>query len=160
MDSPTNPLAPTPLLPAPLHNPNCFQSQEWTHPLLFLAPINSPLILLPCSSPCCADHAVDTWSIGCVLYELCTGKILFPGRSNNEMLKLMMDVKGAFPKKMLRRGAFAAKHFEDDPNMSFAHFEEDPISRKMVRRLVTNPTVKASFAQLLARSDGDRSKVA
>ena len=36
---------------------------------------------------------MDMWSVGCVLYELFTGKILFPGRTNNEMLKLMMDVK-------------------------------------------------------------------
>lgn len=46
---------------------------------------------------------MDMWSVGCVLYELYTGKILFPGRSNNEMLKLMMDVKGPFPKKMLKK---------------------------------------------------------
>lgn len=41
----------------------------------------------------CADYAMDMWSVGCVLYELFTGKILFPGRTNNEMLKLMMDTK-------------------------------------------------------------------
>lgn len=41
------------------------------------------------------DHPMDMWSVGCVLYELYTGQILFPGRTNNEMLKLMMDVKGA-----------------------------------------------------------------
>lgn len=46
---------------------------------------------------------MDMWSVGCVLYELFTGKILFPGRTNNDMLKLMMDVKGPFPKKMLKK---------------------------------------------------------
>lgn len=40
------------------------------------------------------DHPMDMWSIGCVVYELLTGRILFPGKTNNEMLKLMMDVKG------------------------------------------------------------------
>lgn len=49
------------------------------------------------------DFPMDMWSVGCVLYELFTGKILFPGRTNNEMLKLMMDVKGPFPKKMLKK---------------------------------------------------------
>lgn len=53
-----------------------------------------------------ADHALDIWSVGCVIYELFTGKILFPGKTNNEMLKLIMDVKGPFPKKMLKKGAF------------------------------------------------------
>lgn len=42
-----------------------------------------------------------------MLYELFTGKILFPGRTNNEMLKLMMDVKGPFPKKMLKKVGLA-----------------------------------------------------
>lgn len=54
-----------------------------------------------CAVPCCrtpvplypADYAMDMWSVGCVLYELFTGKILFPGRTNNEMLKQMMDTK-------------------------------------------------------------------
>jgi serine/threonine protein kinase len=46
---------------------------------------------------------MDMWSIGCCLFELYTGKILFPGNSNNEMLKLMMELKGPFPKKMLKK---------------------------------------------------------
>ena len=81
-----------------------------------------------------ADTTMDMWSIGCVLYELYTGKILFPGRSNNEMLKLMMDVQGPFPKKMLRKGAFADRHFDlNDPNCAFFHVEEDPVTRQPVR---------------------------
>ncbi len=55
------------------------------------------------AAACSADFPMDMWSVGCVLYELFTGKILFPGRTNNEMLKLMMDVKGPFPKKMLKK---------------------------------------------------------
>ena len=44
------------------------------------------------------------------MYELFTGKILFPGKTNNEMLKLIMDVKGPFPKKMLKKGAFTDRY--------------------------------------------------
>ena len=76
---------------------------------------------------------MDMWSVGCVIYELFTGKILFPGKDNNKMLKLMMDVKGAFPKKMLKKAAFADQHFENDPNMSFALQEEDPVTGRPVR---------------------------
>lgn len=43
------------------------------------------------------------WSVGCCLYELYTGKILFPGGTNNGMLWLHMELKGPFPKKMLRK---------------------------------------------------------
>ena len=79
-----------------------------------------------------ADFPMDVWSIGCVIYELFTGRILFPGRSNNEMLKLMMDVKGAFPKKMLKKGEFSLQHFEDDPAMSFCLMEVDPLTKRPV----------------------------
>jgi len=41
------------------------------------------------------------WSVGCTLYELYAGKILFPGGSNNHMLKLAMDLKGKMPNKVL-----------------------------------------------------------
>ena len=75
---------------------------------------------------------MDVWSIGCVIYELFTGRILFPGRSNNEMLKLMMDVKGPFPKKMLKKGEFSVQHFEDDPAMSFCLMEMDPLTKRPV----------------------------
>ncbi|KAK9815732.1 hypothetical protein WJX72_008716 [[Myrmecia] bisecta] len=106
------------------------------------------------------EHAMDMWSVGCVIYELFTGKILFPGRTNNEMLKLMMDVKGPFPKKMLKKGVFTDRHFENDPNMSFSLIEEDPMTKQPVRRLVSNPQVKRDFGALLAGSEGDRKKVA
>jgi len=62
------------------------------------------------------------------------GRILFPGRTNNEMLKLVMDAKGPFPKKMLRRAAFAEKHFDNDVGLSFRLWEEDPVTKRPVRR--------------------------
>lgn len=77
-------------------------------------------------------HPMDLWSIGCVIYELFTGKYLFPGRDNNGMLKCMMDVKGPFPKKMLKKGAFTEEHFEKDHNMSFVHMDIDTFTKKPV----------------------------
>ncbi|KAL4452050.1 hypothetical protein ABPG75_007712 [Micractinium tetrahymenae] len=106
------------------------------------------------------EYPMDMWSIGCVVYELFTGHILFPGKTNNEMLKLMMDVKGPFPKKMIKRAEFAFKHFEADPNMSFALLEEDPVTKRPVRRLISNPTIKKDFSALLAGQSPDRRKLA
>ncbi|GIL68379.1 hypothetical protein Vafri_21678 [Volvox africanus] len=97
------------------------------------------------------EYDMDMWSVGCVVYELFTGNILFPGRTNNEMVKLMMDVKGPFTKKMLRRCLFADKHFDmDEPNTPFIYMEEDTLTKKPVRRMITVQAAKNNFAQLLA----------
>lgn len=35
--------------------------------------------------------AVDVWAIGCIFMELVTGRPLFPGDSDYEMLKLILQ---------------------------------------------------------------------
>ncbi|KAG0308653.1 U4/U6 small nuclear ribonucleoprotein prp4 [Dissophora globulifera] len=80
------------------------------------------------------DPALDMWSIGCTLYELFTGKILFSGRSNNQMLKHMMDLKGPFSKKMIRRGQFYLNHFDEDCN--FLSVEVEKVTQKDVIRTI------------------------
>ena len=59
------------------------------------------------------DMAVDVWSIGCTLYELYTGRILFPGRSNREMLRLTMECKGRFNTKAMKKAKFGSDYFDD-----------------------------------------------
>ncbi|KAL5709409.1 non-specific serine/threonine protein kinase [Ranunculus cassubicifolius] len=61
-------------------------------------------------------HPIDMWSVGCCLYELYAGKILFNGSSNKEMLRLHMELKGPFTKKMLKKGAFTGKYFDHNFN--------------------------------------------
>ena len=60
------------------------------------------------------DYPLDVWSVACTLYELYTGKFLFDGRNNNQMLKIIMTRKGKFNQKMLRKGAYVEKFFDKD----------------------------------------------
>lgn len=53
------------------------------------------------------------WSIGCTLYELYTGKILLPGRSNNHMLLLAQELKGKYPQRLVKKAKFGEIHFEE-----------------------------------------------
>ncbi|KAI9798452.1 MAG: hypothetical protein M1825_005359 [Sarcosagium campestre] len=81
------------------------------------------------------DFAIDTWSVGCTLYELYTGKILFTGRTNNQMLRAIMECRGKFSAKMLRRAQFASMHF--DSTLDFHSVETDKLTGKPVTRTLS-----------------------
>ena len=69
------------------------------------------------------DSGVDVWSFACTLFELFTGRVLFPGNSDSHMIKLIIEVKGPIPKKMRTQGKFSGKFFED---FSFV-YSKDPL---------------------------------
>lgn len=79
------------------------------------------------------DFAIDVWSIGCTLYELYTGKILFTGDSNNQMLKSIMEIRGKMPPKTYRKGELAAMHFDEKGN--FVSVERDKVLGKVCASL-------------------------
>ncbi len=56
------------------------------------------------------------WSIGCTLFELYTGNFLFPGKNNNEMIKLFTLTKGKFNNKMIRTAKQYNKYFDNNGN--------------------------------------------
>ncbi|KAF8514697.1 kinase-like domain-containing protein [Hysterangium stoloniferum] len=80
------------------------------------------------------DASLDIWSIGCTLYELYTGKILFPGRSNNQMLLLMMELKGRFNSKMVKKAKFGDMYF--DEMGGFLSVERDKVTGNDVTKTV------------------------
>ncbi|XP_010504135.1 PREDICTED: serine/threonine-protein kinase prp4-like [Camelina sativa] len=103
------------------------------------------------------DHPLDMWSVGCCLYELYCGKIMFPGSTNNDMLRLHMELKGPFPKKMLRKGAFIDQHFDQD--LCFYGTEEDSVSGKTVRRMMVNIKPKDLGSVIRRRYEDEDPKV-
>ncbi|EQK99933.1 serine/threonine-protein kinase prp4 [Ophiocordyceps sinensis CO18] len=84
------------------------------------------------------DFAIDVWSIGCTLFELFTGKILFPGSSNNQMIKVMMEVRGRMNPKYYKRGQLWRDYFDDKNNFLSVEYDH-VIHRSVVRQMVTFP---------------------
>ena len=68
---------------------------------------------------------IDMWAAGVSLFELYTGKIMFQGNSNNHMLKLIQEVKGKMPHKLISKGTFSELHF--DPDYDFLSKERDKV---------------------------------
>ena len=80
------------------------------------------------------DYGIDIWSVGCTLFELYTGKILFTGRNNNGMLRSIMECRGKYPHKLLRKGSETYKYFDD--LLNFHAIEEDKHTRRLVTKTI------------------------
>lgn len=74
------------------------------------------------------DFGIDMWSTACTIYELSTGRIMFSGKSNNEMLKYFMDLKGKIPNKIIKKGIFKDQHF--DAQCNFLYHELDRVTER------------------------------
>jgi len=84
------------------------------------------------------DYAIDMWSIGCCIYELYVGKVMFPGNSNNDMLRRFMEIMGRFPNKLIKRSM--QKFVELGRPVDFT--EDFKFLRVMVDKITKKETVK------------------
>jgi len=94
------------------------------------------------------DEQSDIWSVGCVLYEIFTSEILYPGKTNNDMLRYHMEYNGNFPKRMIKKGKFKDQHFDGD--QVFLQVKTDPLKNlelKVPRKDLMKPT-KSMFKRL------------
>jgi serine/threonine-protein kinase PRP4 len=99
----------------------------------------------------------DVFALGAGIFELFTGKILFPGRSNNDMLRHFMELKGKFPHKMIKSGTAWKQHF--DENLDFKWVDCSKATRKKVVRTITDCSAKRSILEMvMARVGAEKQK--
>lgn len=78
------------------------------------------------------DDAIDMWSIGCTLYELYTGRILFNGANNNSMLRVIQECRGKLPNRLVKKSQLAGNYF--DEQLVFHGLERDKITGNVVAK--------------------------
>jgi len=102
-------------------------------------------------------QAADTFALGATLLELFTGKILFPGKSNNDMLRLFMEVKGKLPHKFIKTGTVWKSHFDENLDFKFL----DRKGKKAVTRTITDLSAKRPILEMvMARIGTEKQKSA
>ncbi|KAL3316842.1 Serine/threonine-protein kinase PRP4 [Cichlidogyrus casuarinus] len=74
------------------------------------------------------SFGIDLWSTAVTLFELHTGRIMFPGKSNNDMLRSIISLRGRFPNRVVRRAVFKGDHFDEECN--FLYHEVDKVTQK------------------------------
>jgi dual specificity tyrosine-phosphorylation-regulated kinase 2/3/4 len=47
------------------------------------------------------DHKIDVWSLGCLIFEIYTGTPLFPSRTEDEQMQMLLATLGAPPQHFL-----------------------------------------------------------
>ncbi|KNC74415.1 hypothetical protein SARC_13036, partial [Sphaeroforma arctica JP610] len=90
---------------------------------------------------------LDMWAAGCTLYELYTGTILFPGKTNNDMLRLQMELKGKVSSKIIRKAAIRNEYF--DENMNFLYQDVDAVTGNDVIKEIAHIKPAKTIHQLL-----------
>jgi dual specificity tyrosine-phosphorylation-regulated kinase 2/3/4 len=58
--------------------------------------------------------AIDMWSFGCVLAEMCTGKALFPAEDEVQLLLRQLELLGRLPRRLITRSPVKDKYFLPD----------------------------------------------
>lgn len=87
---------------------SCFESQR-IYSYIQSRFYRAPEVILGISY----NTAIDTWSLGCVLFELFTGIPLFPGESEADQLSCIMEVLGLPPSQLLQKAKKKNKFFDD-----------------------------------------------
>ncbi|KAL2321744.1 hypothetical protein Fmac_026123 [Flemingia macrophylla] len=94
----------------------------------------------------------DTWSVGCILVELCTGEALFQTHENLEHLAMMERVLGPLPQHMLKR---VDRHAERYVRRGRLDWPEGATTRDSIKAVMKLPRLQNLIMQHVDHSAGD-----
>jgi dual specificity tyrosine-phosphorylation-regulated kinase 2/3/4 len=87
---------------------SCFLEERASMPYMQSRFYRSPEVIL--GHP--YDEGVDMWSLGCILAELFTGRVLFQGETETEQLACIMETMGLPPRALLEQAARRSQFFD------------------------------------------------
>lgn len=88
------------------------------------------------------DCKIDVWSLGCVLFEVFTGKVLFDCNTVQEFLAKVIGICGQLPSDYFKYGRHSRKYFSRD-NLIFLQCADsfsDPKSNKKLKFFIPKKT--------------------
>jgi len=82
---------------------------------------------------------IDMFSLGCCLYEFATGQLLFKSTNLNDHLRMIMEVAGRIPKKIVNQSPFKQEYFSDD--LKFLQQIPGGLDKPIIRKvLISTPS--------------------
>ena len=104
----------------------------------------APEVILQC---CSINRKTDIWSIGCILYELYIGELLFPTHNDEEHLCLIQKSCGYFPYWMVRDTDYSSlyKLFEKVNNDKYRIVKEKCKTYKSIKASLIYQSIIGNF---------------
>ena len=131
---------------------SCFVEERESLPYMQSRFYRSPEVIL--GSP--YDEGIDMWSLGCILAELFTGRVLFQGETETEQLACIMETMGLPPRALLEQAA-RRSHFFDSTGAprpdAKSRVKRKPGSRSLATTLRCPDAGFVSFVQGCLRWD-------
>lgn len=97
------------------------------------------------------SYPVDIWAAACTIFELVTGKVLFNGTCNADMLKFIIDLKGKLPAKF-KNATCWRKYFNSEG--SLYHETVDPVTRQTARKVISSLRARTTLHQRYCECSG------
>jgi len=96
---------------------------------------------------------IDMWSLGCILAELLTGRVIFQNYSVVTLLARIIGIIGPIPDAMMTTGVFVSKYFTEDGEL-FENTEIlTPKRTTLQRRVKTDDQLFLDFLRQLLTID-------